>query len=99
MTLVIMAVSAFFLLFISYKLISNAVKRADYFHVIFVLLAFPFFALGILMLLYVSGIAPLLFDRNALASADRRSEGVTSWHYPAIGDVKSVIVPKKASSP
>jgi hypothetical protein len=43
-------------------LVSDAVKRSDYRHVLFVVLAFPLFASGFLMLLYVSGIAPLLFD-------------------------------------
>ena len=49
-------------LLISGKLIWNAVKRADNLHVVLVLLAVPFYAAGVLSLLYVSGLAPLLFE-------------------------------------
>ena len=43
------------LLFGSYKLVSDAVKRADNLHVVFVVLAFPLFALGCAAFLYVIG--------------------------------------------
>jgi len=44
-----------FLFFCGYKLVANAVKRADYLHVIFVLLAFLLFAFGFAAFLYVIG--------------------------------------------
>ena len=58
----VLVMIAFFCLFVSSKLVANAVQRSDYLYLGFILLAFPFFAFGILALLYVSGIAPLLFD-------------------------------------
>jgi len=46
-------------LLLSFKLISDGVNRIN---ILLVLLAFPFFALGILALLYVSGLVPLMFE-------------------------------------
>ncbi len=49
------------LFFSSHEFVRHAVKRSDYFHVLFVLLAFPLFAAGCTIMLWLSGIAPLLF--------------------------------------
>ena len=50
-----LAVAGLVLLFGSFKLVGNAVQRVDYLHIIFVLLAFPLFALGIATFLYILG--------------------------------------------
>jgi hypothetical protein len=50
-----LAVAGLILLFGSFKLVGNAVQRVDYLHIVFVLLAFPLFALGIAMFLYIGG--------------------------------------------
>ena len=49
----LLLIAGMILLYLSHKLISNAVQRADYLHVVLVLLAFPLFALGVIALLYV----------------------------------------------
>jgi hypothetical protein len=60
-------------LLLSYKLISEGVDRIN---VLLVVLALPVSALGVILLLYVSGLVPLMFEYppHTSASFDRRSE-------------------------